>query len=339
VGSSAKGIGTVRKLKRLSDNGSLAVSRQIEERIESDELNVKLSELKGASSTDKEKIDEFDVHFGKYFVPQQEVSDEQAFWLLTSHSNIDQSASSPVKIEAPQELPKITPDALTEGEWGFEHTKAVFLKEIISFLKTLKYIFNVFDKDPLNEVTEVQTVFNQMEAAVQHIKNDLRKFKGNDIVENVAQVLNFTTTAPGIYKPDSVNLAPKDKNNRETHIFYLKKTMEQAVILREIVEQAKSLNPLDSASYSSYKYVKLIQELLGHVRDTFLDIHKPSEKLVVVTPINKKKVVRRPKVPKTNGSNNKTKIAKSVIFNKTKPNTSRRSNTSVAPSSSSLIDL
>ncbi|GJT86588.1 hypothetical protein Tco_1068305 [Tanacetum coccineum] len=87
----------------------------------------------------------------KYFVPQQELSDEQAFWIQTSHPNTDQSASSPVKIEAPRELPKvslvdtslkklkyhlgqfdnvvkkrITPDALTEGEWGFEHTKDVF---------------------------------------------------------------------------------------------------------------------------------------------------------------------------------------------------------------------
>ncbi|GJR40715.1 hypothetical protein Tco_1216399 [Tanacetum coccineum] len=48
-------------LERLSDNGSLAVSRQIEERIESDELNMKLSELKVSSSTDKEKIDELDA--------------------------------------------------------------------------------------------------------------------------------------------------------------------------------------------------------------------------------------------------------------------------------------
>nr|GFA67167.1 hypothetical protein [Tanacetum cinerariifolium] len=64
--------------------------------------------------------------------------------------------------------------------------------------------------------------------------------------------------------------------------------MEQAAILREIVEQAKSLNSLDSASYSACKYVKLIQELIGYVRDTCPDIHKPSEKLVAVTPINKK---------------------------------------------------
>ncbi|GJY66531.1 hypothetical protein Tco_0468769 [Tanacetum coccineum] len=82
------------------------------------------------------------------------------------------------------------------------------------------------------------------------------------------------------------------ENNRENHEYYLKHTMEQAAILREVVEQAKSQNPLDSASYSACMYVKLIQELLGYVRDTCPDIHKPSEKLVAVTPINKKKTVR-----------------------------------------------
>ncbi|GJW78851.1 retrovirus-related pol polyprotein from transposon TNT 1-94 [Tanacetum coccineum] len=44
--------------------------------------------------------------FSKRFVPQQELSDEQAYRLQTSHPNTDQSASSPVKIKAPQELPK-----------------------------------------------------------------------------------------------------------------------------------------------------------------------------------------------------------------------------------------
>ncbi|GJU20426.1 retrovirus-related pol polyprotein from transposon TNT 1-94 [Tanacetum coccineum] len=150
--------------------------------------------------------------FGKCFVPQQELSNEQAFRLQTLHPNTDQSASSPVKIKAPWELPKvslvntslkklkyhlgqfdnvvkkrITPDALTEGEWGFEHTKAVFLKEIIPFLKTLKDIFNVFDKDLLNEVTEVQTVFNQMEAVVQQYHVDKQCFeiqKKQFLIEN-----------------------------------------------------------------------------------------------------------------------------------------------------------
>ncbi|GJU81903.1 hypothetical protein Tco_1284268 [Tanacetum coccineum] len=135
--------------------------------------------------------------FGKHFVPQQELFAEQAFWLQTSHPNTDQFDISPVIIESPRELPKvsmvntslkklkyhlgkfdtmvkkrITPDAITEGEWGFEHTKVVFLNEIIPFLKTIKDIFNVFDRDLLNEVMEVQTVFNQMEAAVQQCSVD-----------------------------------------------------------------------------------------------------------------------------------------------------------------------
>ncbi|GKD24187.1 hypothetical protein Tco_1230401 [Tanacetum coccineum] len=102
------------------------------------------------------------------------------------------SDASPVKIKAPKKLPKVslvneslkklkfhlarfdnvvkirtTPNARTEGEWMFEHTKAIFNNEIIPFLKSLKDIFNVFDKDLLNEIMEVQTVFNQMDVAVQ----------------------------------------------------------------------------------------------------------------------------------------------------------------------------
>ncbi|GKE72633.1 hypothetical protein Tco_1534674 [Tanacetum coccineum] len=123
------------------------------------------------------------------------------------------------------------------------------------------------------------------------IKNDLRKLKENGIVDNATKVSNATIIALGIYKLDLIILAPKVKNNREAHEYYLKHTMEQAAILREVVEQAKSQNPLDSASYSACMYFKLIQELLDYVRDTCPDIHKPNEKLVAVTPINKKKIV------------------------------------------------
>ncbi|GJT51784.1 retrovirus-related pol polyprotein from transposon TNT 1-94 [Tanacetum coccineum] len=67
---------------------------------------------------------------------------------------------------------RTTPYARTEGEWGFEHTKAVFNNEIIPFIKSLKDIFNVFDKEFLNEIIEVQTVFNQMEPVVQQSSVD-----------------------------------------------------------------------------------------------------------------------------------------------------------------------
>ncbi|GJX09927.1 hypothetical protein Tco_0199786 [Tanacetum coccineum] len=146
---------------------------------------------------DYEKLNRLSEDFGKRFTPQQELSAEQAFWLRISNPTIESSNIPPVKVEVPSELPKVslvnaslkklkfhlaqfdsvvkkrtTPDARTEGEWGFEHTKAVFNNEIIPFLKSLKDIFNVFDKDLLNEIMEVQTVFNQMDAAVQQSSVD-----------------------------------------------------------------------------------------------------------------------------------------------------------------------
>ncbi|GJU26320.1 hypothetical protein Tco_1164941 [Tanacetum coccineum] len=121
------------------------------------------------------------------------IDDEETLILEEeSRSKIKPSDASPVKIKAPKELLKVslvneslkklkfhlarfdnvvkirtTPDARTQGEWGFEHTKAVFNNEIIPFLKSLKDIFNVFDRDLLNEIMEVQTVFDQMDVAVQ----------------------------------------------------------------------------------------------------------------------------------------------------------------------------
>ncbi|GJT37811.1 retrovirus-related pol polyprotein from transposon TNT 1-94 [Tanacetum coccineum] len=114
------------------------------------------------------ELNQLSENFGKRFVLQQELSAEQAFWLQTSNPNIVKSDISPVRIEAPSELPK-------KGNGGL-NTLKLFLNEIIPFLKTLKDIFDVFDKDLLNEVTEVQIVFNQMDAAVQQCSVDKQCF-------------------------------------------------------------------------------------------------------------------------------------------------------------------
>nr|GEZ45309.1 hypothetical protein [Tanacetum cinerariifolium] len=130
--------------------------------------------------------------FEKHFVPQQELSADEVVWYHMFNHSTKSSVALPVKTEAPKELLKVslmneslkelklhlanfeklvkirtTPNARTEGEWGFEHTKPVFNNEIIPFLKSLKYIFNVFDRDLLNEIMKVQTVFDQIDAVVQ----------------------------------------------------------------------------------------------------------------------------------------------------------------------------
>ncbi|GKA14333.1 hypothetical protein Tco_0693979 [Tanacetum coccineum] len=124
------------------------------------------------------------------------------------------------------------------------------------------------------------------------LKNDLRKLKGKEIVENVVHTPSVTTIAPGMFKLDLEPLPPRLLQNREVHIAYLRNTQEQANILREIVEQAKAKQPLDSELVLACKYATRIQELLVYVQDTCPNAITPSAKKVTVKPMNNVKKVR-----------------------------------------------
>ncbi|GJT29186.1 hypothetical protein Tco_0909461 [Tanacetum coccineum] len=120
------------------------------------------------SPIDYSKLNNIKEDFGKHFLTQKELSAEQAFWLKHSNHTFDTSVEShtPVRIEAPSELPKVS--LVNES------------------LKKLKYHLASFDKVvkkrttsdaiTVDEITEVQNVFNQMEADVDQCsidKNDL----------------------------------------------------------------------------------------------------------------------------------------------------------------------
>nr|GFA26047.1 retrovirus-related Pol polyprotein from transposon TNT 1-94 [Tanacetum cinerariifolium] len=80
---------------------------------------------------------------------------------------------------------RTTVTAIMEGTWGFEHTKACFRDDIILFVKALKELFTLFDQCLIDEVTEVQNVFKQMELAVKQHREEKNKFQNK--MENVLQ--------------------------------------------------------------------------------------------------------------------------------------------------------
>ncbi|GKB14505.1 hypothetical protein Tco_0848428 [Tanacetum coccineum] len=127
----------------------------------------------------------------------------------------------PTKVEVPKELPKVImvntslkklkhhlagldvvvkertmTTTITEGSWGFKHTKACFRDEIIPFVKALKDLYNTFDQYLIDELTEVQNVFHQMKQAVKQHRLESKMFevKMNQILNKnerfLEQVIN-----------------------------------------------------------------------------------------------------------------------------------------------------
>ncbi|GJY81476.1 hypothetical protein Tco_0494227, partial [Tanacetum coccineum] len=157
------------------------------------------------------------LDFETCFVPQTELSAEQAFWSQNSINSLDPTPSNrPNKIEVPKELPKVSmvntslkklknhlvgfdvvvkertmATAITEVSWGFEHTKACIRDEIIPFVKALKDLFNTFDQYLINEIFEVQNVFHQMEEAVEqhHLESKTFEVKMNQVLNENERLL------------------------------------------------------------------------------------------------------------------------------------------------------
>nr|GEW40828.1 retrovirus-related Pol polyprotein from transposon TNT 1-94 [Tanacetum cinerariifolium] len=155
-------------------------------------------------------LNQLSTDFNTRFVPQTESSAEQAFWSQYSVQTDEPNLSGTTIVEVLKELPKVSmvnsflknlkfhlasfdmvvkertiATAITEGTWGFEHTKACFHDDIIPFVKNLKELFTSFDQCLIDEVTKVQNIFKQMELAVDQHCAEKTKFQTK--MENVLQ--------------------------------------------------------------------------------------------------------------------------------------------------------
>nr|GEY65692.1 RNA-directed DNA polymerase, eukaryota [Tanacetum cinerariifolium] len=422
-------------------------------------------------------LNQLSKDFKTRFVPQTELSAEQAFWSRYSVNSEELNLSfSTTIVEVPKELPKVsmvnsslkklkfylasfdvvvkertTTTAITEGTWGFEHTKACFRDEIILFVKALNDLFNLFDQFLIDELIEVQNVFHQMEHAVeQHCveKNNFQD-KMNDVLKEnerlleqaiSADIVNIVVHANVNYACKTVNecercvtikielqrdfikrechdklfkqyttlekhcisletykqlydsikssrvrskkqcddlikqvniksvensdlnaslqekvlvitalketlsklkgkavvneavtlhpidsellkidvapLAPKLRNNTIAHNDYLKHTQEETATLREIVENERLLNPLNTSLDYACKYTKHIQELLIILKQTYPGINDLGTKLIAVTPKNNDKKIRFTEhIPSSGNTPVKTTSSTNVVSN------------------------
>nr|GEX73512.1 hypothetical protein [Tanacetum cinerariifolium] len=223
---------------------TLLLEDEIRSKMLKKQNNPKMSEKKVITKqVDYAALNQLSKDFKTRFAPQTELSAKQAFWSWYSVQSEEPNLSaSTTIIEVPKKLLKVsmvnsslkklkfhlasfdvvvkektTATAITEGTWGFEHTKACFRDDIIPFVKALKELFNSFDQFLIDELTEVQNVFKQMEHAVEQHCVEKNKFqdKMKNVLKDNDRLLEqeISVDIVNIVVHDHVNSACKNVNS------------------------------------------------------------------------------------------------------------------------------
>nr|GEX71110.1 integrase, catalytic region, zinc finger, CCHC-type, peptidase aspartic, catalytic [Tanacetum cinerariifolium] len=254
---------------------------------------------------DYDVLNQLSQDFENRFVPQTKLSAEQAFW---SQNSINSSYPSPfyrpTKVEVPKKLPKVS--------------------MVNTSLKKLKHHLAGFDvvvkeRTMATAITEGSWGFEHIKSCliIAALQDELRKLKGKALVDNV---VTTHTIALEMLKVDVELIALKLLNNGTVHSDYLMHTQEQAAILREVVEQRKSQNPLnnslDHALGNACPLTKItITTKVPPRKATNLETDTPKPVVTLV-------YSRKPRKTKTNVPVSKPKIIKSISANNKEPSQS-----------------
>ncbi|GJV89954.1 retrovirus-related pol polyprotein from transposon TNT 1-94 [Tanacetum coccineum] len=225
---------------------------------------------------DYASLNQLSQDFVKRFVTQTELSAEQDFWSQNSVISTEPTLSiRPTIVEVPKELPKVsmvntslkklkhhlagfdvvvkektTPTAITEGSWGFEHTKACFGDGIIPFVKALKDLFNTFNQYLVDELSEVQNVFHQMDHAVEQHRLESKTFevKMNQVLNENERLLEqvISKDIVNILVNLSVNIASVNVHGmrEESQILRLTSQTRRIFANKEIYDKLSKVLPL-----------------------------------------------------------------------------------------------
>nr|GEU88145.1 hypothetical protein [Tanacetum cinerariifolium] len=97
--------------------------------------------------------------------------------------------------------------------------------------------------------------------------------------------------ARGKYAIDVEPIVPRLRNNKDAHIDYLRHLKESVETIRNIVEEAKVVRPLDRSIVSACCYTKHSQELLEYTIGTYPQGSQKRDKQLAHLPLIRKKQV------------------------------------------------
>ncbi|GKB98865.1 hypothetical protein Tco_0985002, partial [Tanacetum coccineum] len=107
---------------------------------------------------------------------------------------------------------------------------------------------------------KTSTMINEIESLKAQLKSKVSCVTSDSVKPKVL--------APDMYAIDVKPIPPPLKNNRSAHLNYINHLKESVETVREIIEEARVVKPLDNALNYACQYTKLSQELLEYVIGT-----------------------------------------------------------------------
>ncbi|GJY71449.1 retrovirus-related pol polyprotein from transposon TNT 1-94 [Tanacetum coccineum] len=139
------------------------------------------------------------------------------------------------------------------------------------------------------------TMLNEIESLKAQLKSKVSCVTSDSVKPKVL--------APGMYAIDVKPIPHPLKNNRSAHLNYISHLKESVETVREIVEEARVVKPLDNALNYACQYTKLSQELLEYVIGTCPKSFNERDNKAPSTPVTRKKQVTFNDKPGTSSSN------------------------------------
>ncbi|GJT01266.1 retrovirus-related pol polyprotein from transposon TNT 1-94 [Tanacetum coccineum] len=128
------------------------------------------------------------------------------------------------------------------------------------------------------------TMLNEIESLKAQLKSKVSCVTSDSVKPKVL--------APGMYAIDVKPIPHPLKNNRSAHLNYISHLKESVETVREIVEEARVVKPLDNALNYACQYTKLSQELVEYVIGTCpKEFTERDNKAAAFIPLTRKKQV------------------------------------------------
>ncbi|GJT12717.1 hypothetical protein Tco_0859759 [Tanacetum coccineum] len=171
---------------------------------------------------------------------------------------------------------------LTEKVNGLQEQNELFRAENAKIKQHYKELYDSIKNTRAKHTEQITALKNENESLKVQQQNTVSCVTTNQVKPNVL--------APGKYAIDVEPIPPRNRNNREVHLVYLRHLKESVDTLREIVEEAKVERPLDRSLAFACRYTKHSQELLEYVFGTCLKVFNQQDKKHAHTP-RKKQVI------------------------------------------------